>query len=132
MSIALAAAYKSSEAVMSLARDLRKSGSDIVIEEDLTYMFGRCRIAQQLESSFRTITNTRISTPLAGGLTLEGGPGPTVLRALKHSSEFATVVQLSLLCWVHEKVSLSEGLLHALERRVEDAPAGATERSLPS
>ncbi len=130
--LALAAAYKSSEAVMSLARDLRKSGSDIVIEEDLAYMFGRCRIAQQLESSFRTITNTRISTPLAEGLTLEGGPGPTVLRALKHSSYFATVVQLSLLCWVHEKVSLSEGLLHALERRVEEAPADASERSLPS
>lgn len=66
--------------VMSLARSLQKSGSDIVVEEDLATIFGRCRISHQLGNSFRTVVAKTDSNVLCQrlGLTLEAGPGPTV------------------------------------------------------
>lgn len=53
----------SSDTVMSLARSLRNSGSDIVTEEDLATVLGRLRIAPQMASSFRTVVAevTRVS-----------------------------------------------------------------------
>ncbi|KAF8243671.1 hypothetical protein K440DRAFT_468972, partial [Wilcoxina mikolae CBS 423.85] len=39
--------------IIQLARDLRKSGSDLVVEEDLAQIFGRGRIGQHLEVAFK-------------------------------------------------------------------------------
>lgn len=71
-----------SNAIMSLARSLQNSGSDIVIEEDLANIFGRCRISPHREREFRDIVGKNHSSTLSSalGLTLEDGPGPTVSR----------------------------------------------------
>lgn len=68
------------DAVMNLARSLQNSGSDVVTEEGLATIFGRCRISPQMATSFCTVVRKRNSSMLdsALGLSLEGGPGPTV------------------------------------------------------
>ena len=112
------AASKAAEAVMSLARDLQvskcklvtitelkalrseNSGSDIVVEEDLAEMFGRCRIASNMESSFRTcVAAAGHSYPLCEGIMLQNSAGPIVARCLLRgqTAYFATVLQCSLL-----------------------------------
>jgi len=42
--------------IMKLARDLRKSGSDIIVEADLAEVFGRARISSELEAKFKDRT----------------------------------------------------------------------------
>ena len=50
---------------MRRARDLRHSGSDIVVEEDLANVFGRCSVSLTLSSSFKTvITKSTLNVPL--------------------------------------------------------------------
>ena len=110
---------KAAEAVMSVARELRHSGSDIVTEEDLTNVFGRCRIAPELASSFKTImVQSSKQTPLWESITLQAGPGPTVLRALRDPAYFSTVVQISFLTWVCEAGYLATALVECLRKRV--------------
>jgi hypothetical protein len=88
---------KTYTAAMRLARELQSSGSDIVIEEDLALLFGRCHIASNIASSFRTVVaQTDLVSPVMAGIALLSGPGPTLLRALTQSPEgpfFAMVVQ---------------------------------------
>ena len=57
-----------SDAVMNLARSLRNSGSDIVIEEDLATVFGRRRISPHMTTSFRTLVARSDSSILSRGL----------------------------------------------------------------
>lgn len=57
---------------------------------------------------------------------IEGGAGPTVQLAIKLREHFATVVQLSMLTWVHEKVSLAAALSDAMTRRQQEAPPDAS------
>ena len=88
---------KTYSSAMRLARELQSSGSDIVIEEDLALLFGRCNIVSNMASSFRTIVaQTDLVSPVVAGIALLSGPGPTVLRALTQTPEgpfFAMVVQ---------------------------------------
>ncbi|KAI4168984.1 MAG: hypothetical protein LQ343_006015 [Gyalolechia ehrenbergii] len=115
---------------MSLARELRHSGSDIVVEEDLANVFGRCTISHTLTSSFKTIvakSNSNIS--LLEGIVLQGGPGPTVLRALQEPPFFAMVVQISLLAWAFHTNYLATAIADALRKRSEGAPSSS---GLPS
>lgn len=72
-------------AVMKMARSLQSSGSDVVAEEDLATIFGKSRISPQMATSFCTIVGKGDSSILnsALGLTLEGGPGPTVSLLLR-------------------------------------------------
>ena len=74
---------KAYETIMSLARDLQNSGSNIVIEEDLADVFGRSRISTQFERTFATVVKKDGTTlhNLCEGIVLAGGPGPTVGRA---------------------------------------------------
>ena len=130
--LALAATNSAAAAVMKLARDLQDSGSDLITEEDLAEVFGRSRIEPQLASSFKTVVVKTTSTHVCEGIILQSGPGPTVSRALGHPPYFSTVVQLSLLSWVHEKSSLAESLRSALESRMQGAPADYNVRATPS
>lgn len=78
---------------MNRARDLRHSGSDIVVEEGRVNVFGRNRISSTLSSSFKNIvakSNSNVS--LWEGITLQGGPGPTTLRALRETPYFARLL----------------------------------------
>lgn len=83
--------------LMTTARDLRGSGSDIVTEEDMAGLLGRCFVQRNLASTFREVVRqSEREKSLVAGITLLGGPGPTLLRALRQNSEtsyFAMVVQ---------------------------------------
>ena len=58
---------------------------------------------------------------------IEGGAGPTVRRSLNEPAYFAMVVQLSLLTYTHELITLTKALTKALERRAQ----GSTEYVAP-
>ena len=117
---------------MSRARDLRHSGSDIVVEEDLASIFGRCRISLTLTSSFKTVvTKSASNVPLVERITLQGGPGPTVIRAFQESPYFAMVVQLSLLVWTFHAGYLATAITDALHKRLEGAPSSSGLQSTP-
>ncbi|MCJ1385390.1 hypothetical protein MMC17_008513 [Xylographa soralifera] len=125
-------ANKTAELIMTQARELRHSGSDIVVEEDLAGVFGRVRIADGLASSFRTVIGrTSSSTPLWDGLTLQGGPGPSLIRAFKEAPYFATMVQLSLLVWALEASYLAPALTEALQARLQNDSFSSTLHSSP-
>ena len=47
------AAQAAGTKLLSIARDLRKSGSDIVVEVDLAEYLGRLRLNPEFEASFR-------------------------------------------------------------------------------
>ena len=83
--------------LMTTARDLRGSGSDIVVEEDMANLLGRCFVERNLASTFRNIVaRGEQEKSICAGIALFSGPGPTLLRALTQSSEnpyFAMVVQ---------------------------------------
>ncbi|KAI4149226.1 MAG: hypothetical protein L6R39_002559 [Caloplaca ligustica] len=124
------ATSKAGSAIISRARDLRQSGSDIVVEEDLASVFGRCRISPTLASSFKTIvTKSSSNVSLLEGIILQGGPGPTVARALQESPYFAMVVQLSFLVWAFPSIHMATAIADALRKRSEGAP---TTLGLPS
>jgi len=97
---------------MELATNLLKSGSDIVIEQCLADVLGKCIFDSGFERSFKdTIAKqeyTELFNPLR--LLLRSGPGPTAQRALKNPAYLPMVAQLSLLCFTQEVESLAEGL----------------------
>ncbi|KAL9037821.1 MAG: hypothetical protein Q9214_005533 [Letrouitia sp. 1 TL-2023] len=109
-------------AFIEFARELRKTGSDIVVEEDLADIFGRGRIVPQLEESFRkeVVASTTITPVYAGSeISLCSGPGPTVIRALKEKDRkyLSTVIQLSFLGWAHGREWLSDALYNCILER---------------
>lgn len=117
--------------LLDLARRLRNSGSDILVEEDLAAVFGRGMVAHGLETRFKEeiIQNTKVS-PIYDGclLALSIGAGPTVERALRdtHTGYMATIIQLSFLGWVHDRTGLAEALADCLEKRFEMSVSGAS------
>ena len=114
------------KAIIKFARDLQNSGSDIVVEEDLVEIFGRCRIATELDASFRTVVaGSTSTTSLWEGIMLQAGDGPTLARALKEPPYFAMLVQLSLLTWCFNSHQLASRMAAAMTNRLEDAPANS-------
>ncbi|KAI1779791.1 hypothetical protein F4818DRAFT_153789 [Hypoxylon cercidicola] len=119
-----------------LARELRNSGSDIVVEEDLAHLFGRCYIAPNMSRTFRTVVgqDSNVST-LIDSIVLFNGSGPTVKRALTEppgNPYFAMVVQCSLLSATHDASDLAGALARAIEREQDVAPEGHQTRGLLS
>jgi len=108
-----------SRGLLTLTRELRKSGSDFATEQDLAEIFGRNRIENKFASTFRTAvrksTIHRLSE--AAEIVLEAGAGPTVKRSLTEQAYSSMITQLSLLTWTHELSSLARALAKALERR---------------
>ena len=114
--------------LMQFARDLRKSGSDIVVEEDLASVFGRGNIDPDLEDKFKKSARLQAFVPLSHGseIRLDSGPGPTIQRALKDRRYLATVMQLSLLAWMQSRSDLARMLSEAMKKRVEDGVRDAS------
>src|SRR5579859_151939 len=113
---------------MKLARDLRKSGSDIIVEADLAEVFGRARISSELEAKFKDRTKITTIAPLwrDSDIILHSGPGPTVQTAFRDQGYFASVVQLSFLSWVHQREALASMLSIAMAKRFEASINGAS------
>jgi len=115
------------DAIVSLARELRRSGSDFLVEEDLAAIFSRGRVVSSLETHFRDVVKVASFTPLHAGseIILDAGPGPTVRRALKDRYYMATVIQLSCLCFLHETTSLAGTMVECMHKRYELGIKGA-------
>lgn len=107
--------------LMNVARELRNSGSDIVVEEDLAAVFGRGRVSSELERAFKAVVKVQKFTPLYNGseIELHQGPGPTVLRALPDPYYFGTVLTLSMLNYFHGRQDLTALLTFAMTKRFE-------------
>ena len=116
------------ESIISLVRDLRRSGSDFLVEEDLAAIFGRGRIESVMEKKFRDALKEVSFTPLHEGsqISLDATPGPTVGRALKDRYYMASVIQLSFLVWMHEETTLASALVECMRTRYESGIEGAT------
>lgn len=116
------------DAIVSLARELRRSGSDFLVEEDLAAIFSRGRVVPSLETHFRDVVKVASFTPLHAGseIILDAGPGPTVRRALKDRYYMATVIQLSCLAFLHETTSLAAAMVESMRKRYELGVMGAT------
>ena len=108
--------------IFDFARQLRKTNSDIIVEEDLASVFGRARIVPELQTLFKNnlLKNTRI-VPLIHDfpIQLTSCSGPTVDRALtdRDPRYLRTVIQLSFLCRWYTHDGLASALSHCLERR---------------
>ena len=126
------AAHEPADTIINVARDLRYSGSDLVVERDLASVFGRCRISEALSSSFRTVlAHSSSSIPLIEDITLHRGPGPTVLRAFQELPYFSTIVQLSLLVWTFNVNYSAAALAESLRRRALGAPPSSVLQMSP-
>ena len=118
---------------MNFGRQLKNSGSDIIIEDDLVHVFGRSKISAKLTSSFKTlVAESSSNIPLLEGIMLQAGPGPTVGRALREPPYFSMVIQLSLLSWSYEARALSTALAETLHKRVEGSSSINPSPSAPS
>ena len=121
--------------VLNLARELRNSGSEIVVELDLAEIFGRSKVTYDIERAFRTtVGRSEGTTPINEEIYLQKGPGPTVSRALSQNSEayLRCLVQCSFLTDVHDKDSLAAAISRALEKRVQDASPQDDVRAPPN
>jgi hypothetical protein len=120
--------------VIEVAREFRKSGSDIIIEHDLAMIFIQNRIDPKFEETFKEaiVPNDIASVFRDLPISLMRGPGPTVRRALNDPVYFPMVVQLSMLCATQEATSLAEGLCEAFRLRLRDAPAEQRQSTLSS
>ena len=114
--------------ILKLARDLRLSGSDIVVEEDLAEVFGRGQINPELEAKFKDVVKVHNFIPISHGceIILDSGPGPTMLRAFRDKRYFAMVIQLSLLAWMHGREDFATMLSQAMTERVDMGVPEAT------
>ena len=101
---------------------VRKAGSDVLTEVKLASLLGKNRIDSILEVHFRQAVakseRNLISRYLE--IVLESGAGPTVRNALKDTALFSMIVQMSLLCSVHEHQPFANAIVEAIERIVKD------------
>ena len=111
-----------SNTIVDFARSLQLTGSDFIMEEDLSALFVRFNIHADFLEEFkdRTIANTKISkisdfVPVG----LQAGPGPSVRRALRDANYTALITHLSMFAATHEIDSFSEGLAEILATRSE-------------
>lgn len=114
--------------VLNLARNLKRSGSDLLVEEDLCNVFGRVTIDHTLSKTFlvEILKDTKLVELPNKNIELSAGAGPTLNRAIERyrleipdESLLATFIQLALLSWTQERLSLASSLHHALNKRVE-------------
>ena len=101
---------------------VRKAGSDVLAEVKLASFLGKNRIDSILEAHFRqAVAKTErnlISRYIE--IVLESGAGPTVQNALKDTALFSMIVQMSLLCSVHEHQPFANAMVEAIARIVRD------------
>lgn len=116
--------------ILGFARDLARSGSDLVVEEDLAATFGRGQIDKEVERQFKTdiLRDTQIHPLYRNSeVCLDTRPGPTINRAVTDPDRYymSTIVQLSLLGWVHARMGLASTLADCMNKRYDMELPGA-------
>jgi hypothetical protein len=109
--------------LINFARDLRKSGSDIIVEEDLANIFGRGMIVAKLEDDFKTAVTKDVKITLLHPqceIVLRPGPAATVTRAMTTEGRryLSNVIQLSFLGWMHDRADLASALAECMDLRM--------------
>ncbi|KAL8824902.1 MAG: hypothetical protein Q9191_004741 [Dirinaria sp. TL-2023a] len=110
--------------VLGFARDLKRSGSDLVVEEDLAATFGRGQVNKEVEKRFKAavLRNTHLHPLYRNSeVGLDTRAGPTLNRAITDPDRYymSTVIQLSLLGWVHGRNGLASTLAECMNKRFE-------------
>ena len=99
----------------------------MLTEVKLASFLGKNRIDSILEAHFKQAVakseRNLISRYLE--IVLESGAGPSVQNALKDTALFSMIVQMSLLCWVHEHQPLANAIMEAIERIVRNFKVNA-------
>ena len=120
--------------VVEFATELKKSGSDIVVEVNLAEAFGGVRITHAVEEKFRSLLkHGNIKHISSDGtqpfvqMVLKSGPGPTVLHAVaeannSNQSFLNAVIQLSLLGATQHRMELARNISDALDKRFAEMP----------
>ncbi|KAL8786911.1 MAG: hypothetical protein Q9213_002542 [Squamulea squamosa] len=114
--------------LLKYARDLRMSGSDIIVETDLAEVFGRGKIVHEIERKFREVVKVQNFIFFRDDceISLDSGAGPTILHAFRNNQHFSTTIQLSFLGWTHNHSSLATAIDEAMVKRFEMGVAGAS------
>ena len=121
---------EATRSAISFARSLKATGSDLIVEQDLADIFGRGRIEDEVQKVFKKLVCAKPSntTPIYKNsqMYLDTGPGQTVIRAVTSAEGYlATIIQLSLLGWVHERGYLASTLEKAMRHRFLSKLRGA-------
>ena len=115
------------DSFLDYGRRCRRSGSDVMVEADLAALLGRVLIREELEKEYRNIVRIQSFVPLYKGceVRLDAGAGPTVQNSLRDSAYLATVIQISMLAYFHNRVQLagmiSKSIAIRFKERVKDA-----------
>ena len=106
-------------AVLDYGRKCRLSGSDVVVEEDLVMLLGRVLVCPELEDEYKRKVRIQSFVQLYQGceVRLDAGAGPTVQEALRHHDRLATVIQLSMLAYFHNRLQLARTLSRIIAKR---------------
>ena len=107
---------------IALVDAVRKAGSDVLTEVKLASILGKNRIASILAAHFRQAVakSERNLISRYTEIVLESGAGPTVQNALKDTALFSMIVEMSLLCSIHEHQPFANAMVEAIERIVRD------------
>ena len=104
---------------LNYARQLRRSGSDIVVEADLGTVFGQLKVTHELKQAFEVVVRGNSIVPIhqGSGVVLASGAGPTVTNALENQELLATVIQLSMLAFFSNRETLATMISEAMNTR---------------
>ena len=107
--------------LIEFARELRKTSSDVFIEEELADVIGRARINADVQEHFKqdVLQNTRVVPLAESPIVFSVGAGPTLKRALREQDPkyLSTVIQLLLLSRFYDDSDLSVALSRCMEKR---------------
>ena len=125
--------------IVSLARDLRKSGSDFLVEEELADILGRGRINNEVERQFKDavlkdvdVLRLKRKDGTSLEIALDSRPSSTLERAIRQDptkAYLSTLVQLSSLTWTHDRASHATCLSECMEIRYLSGAPGASDHS---
>lgn len=139
-------AASSYASALQILRNWRNSGSDILGEQDLASAFGRVDISIDLESSFKQVVHSKLPEALKSqggsksqepisvkplykgsilGLDHQGSETIRRINSREGKAYLSTVIQLSLLGWMHDRVYLATAIEQALQKRIENGIDGA-------
>ena len=113
--------------ILEFARALRKTNSDIVVEEDLAQLVGQLRIDPSFEQGFREAVRKQnvASLPNVDEVYLSQGAGPTVQNGLKDRRYMSAIIQLSMMCSVHSCPDVANMLTNTMDIRNNRCVPGA-------
>ena len=108
--------------ISELLTAIIRSGSDPETERLTMEVFGRNKIEQGLERTFKEVTQISTRTSIfqqSVDVVLEAGAGPTLQRALSHPGYLATAIQLSMFFYCHNVDRLGDALRDSMRMRLE-------------